>query len=123
MSFFFLHSPRFESVFTDPTLSFFLFSSPLKNVAFTTMRQYMIRICTEKVGDESVGNVTAVVVDSLPLRLELCQKTFKSPQSLHSARVMYKITTVKVTAILDFTLDHKDIQAVILVQNIICSQL
>lgn len=39
------------------------------------------------------------LLDSLPLLLELCQKTLKRLQSLHSLGHMYRITTVKVTAI------------------------
>lgn len=56
--------------------------------------------------DESVGNVTAVVGLPAP-EAGAVSKTLKSPQSLHSPGVMYRITTVKVTAILDFSLFTK----------------
>ncbi len=48
--------------------------------------------------DESVGNVTAVVRLPAPAAGAV-SKTLKSPQSLHSPGYMYRITTVKVTAI------------------------
>lgn len=48
--------------------------------------------------DESVGNVTAVVRLPAPAAGAV-SKTLKSLQSLHSLGDMYRITTVKVTAI------------------------
>lgn len=77
--------------------------NPLKNVSFTTLRQYMIRIRKQEKHrkverDESVGNVTAVVRLPAPAAGAV-SKTLKSLQSLHSLGDMYRITTVKVTAI------------------------
>lgn len=76
-----------------PTIRTLNFSAPLKNVAFTTMRQYMIRIRRQEKHrkverDESVGNVTAVVRLPAPAAGAM-SGTLRSPQSPHSPGDMY----------------------------------
>lgn len=67
--------------------------------------------------DESVGNVTAVVRLPAPAAGAV-SKTLKSPQSLHSPGDMYRITTVKVTAIWILLCSQKE--AIFLVLDLCC---